>query len=108
MNHHRLDTMIKGWFVGAFSPTALATDACEVAVKHYSAGDKEQAHYHKVATETTLVLSGSVRMAGREWHAGDIIVLAPGEVTDFEALTDAVNVVVKVPGAKDDKYLVAE
>ena len=32
--------------------------------------------------------------------------IEPGEVTDFTALTDVVNVVVKLPGANDDKYLV--
>lgn len=105
MKHAKLDEMLKGWFVGAFSPTAHATDACEVAVKTYQAGDREAAHYHKIATETTLILSGRVRMMGREWGEGDIVVLSPGEVTEFEALTDCVNVVVKVPGASNDKYL---
>lgn len=106
MKHARLADMVKGWFVGGFSPSAHQTQACEVAVKHYTAGDRESAHYHKVATEITLVISGHVRMVGREWGAGDIVVLYPGEVTDFEALTDTVNVVVKTPGALDDKFLV--
>ena len=108
MKQDRLDQMVKGWFIGAFQPTAFSTDACEVAVKYYKAGDCEDAHYHKVATEITLILSGSVRMSGKDWHAGDIIVLEPGEVTDFLALTDAVNVVVKTPGASDDKYIFQE
>jgi hypothetical protein len=53
-----------------------------------------------------MVLSGRVRMCNKEWEAGDIIVLSPGEVTDFEALTDAINVVVKTPGALHDKFLI--
>lgn len=108
MRHARLEDMTKGWFVGDFAPTALATDTCEVAVKTYSAGDREVLHHHKVGTEVTLILSGQVRMMGREWSAGDIVVLEPGEATDFEALTDAVNVVVKTPSAKGDKYLGSE
>lgn len=104
MKHARLEEMVNGWFVGAFQPTAHATDACEVAVKRYRAGEREAAHFHRVATEITLVLSGRVRMAGREWGEGDVIVLAPGQVSDFEALTDTVNVVVKTPGALNDKY----
>lgn len=108
MKHFRLDDMTRGWFVGAFAPTALSSNACEVAVRSYVAGDREGRHMHKVATEVTLVLSGRVMMAGREWSAGDIVVLEPGEPTSFEALTDAVNVVVKVPGALGDKYLVDE
>ena len=105
MNTGRLQDMFKGWFVGDFDPSLLQTDACEVAVKSYKAGDSEELHHHKVATEVTLILSGRVRMCGREWGEGDIVVLAPGEATAFEALTDAVNVVVKTPGAKNDKYL---
>lgn len=106
MKSAHLRDMIKGWFVGQFDGALVSTGACEVAVKHYKAGDAESAHFHKVATEVTAVVSGRVRMAGREWGPGDIIVLEPGEVTDFEALTDAVNVVVKTPGALNDKYLV--
>ncbi len=44
-------------------------------------------------------------MAGRTWGEGDIIVLDPGEETDFEALTDCINVVVKLPGAMNDKFI---
>jgi quercetin dioxygenase-like cupin family protein len=45
-------------------------------------------------------------MCEREWGPGDIVVLAPGEVTGFHARTDSVTVVVKLPGARDDKYVV--
>lgn len=106
MNNAKLDEMIRGWFVGNFTPTAYSTDACEVGVKCYKASQKEASHKHLVATEITLILSGRIRMVGREWAEGDIVVLAPGEITDFEALTDCATVVVKVPGALDDKYLV--
>ncbi len=102
----KLDSMIRGWFVGSFQPTLFDTDSCEVAVKHYQRGDSEESHLHKLATEVTAIIAGTVRMAGRTLTAGDIVRLEPGEVTDFLALTDATTVVVKVPGAKNDKYLV--
>ena len=105
MKNFHLDEMIKGWFVGDFSPAAFATKDCEVAVKKYKAGDYEGAHHHKIATEITVVVSGQIRMVGKNWEAGDIVVVEPGTITDFEALTDVVNVVVKVPGASDDKYV---
>ena len=103
-----LNGMLKGWFVGNFDPTLYRTNDVEVAVKTYRAGDYEKAHYHKIATELTVIISGTVRMNGTEYHAGDIVTMDPGDVTDFEALTDAVNVVVKLPGANDDKYVVEE
>lgn len=106
MRTAKLEDMVKGWFVGGFEPAAFSTEACEVGVKHYTAGDREAAHFHKVATEVTLILSGKVCMRDQVWSTGDIIVLEPGDITAFEALTDAVTVVVKLPGALDDKYVV--
>ena len=100
-----LDAMSKGWFVGDFTPTIHRTRDVEVAVKHYRAGETEAAHYHKLARELTVVVSGTVRMNGRIFGPGEIIVIEPGESTDFCAVTDAVTTVVKVPGAPNDKYV---
>ena len=97
--------MTRGWFVGNFNPTAFSTENAEVAVKSYRVGDKEAAHYHKIATEITVVTSGRVRMNEQEFVPGDIIVVSPGEVVEFEALEDSSNVVVKVPGALHDKFI---
>ena len=44
-------------------------------------------------------------MNGVEYVKGDIIVMQPNEATDFEALEDTINTVVKFPGANGDKYL---
>lgn len=104
MRHAKLADMVKGWFVGNFDPVVLRSADVEVAVKHYSAGDREELHHHRVATEVTLIVAGRVRMLDRTWEQGDIVVIEPGEATAFEALTDAVNVVVKLPSAKDDKF----
>ena len=104
LERYKLDHFTKGWFVGNFSPTLLATDAVEVAVKHYRAGQAESAHYHKVATELTLIVSGRVRMSGEEVGPGEIIKIKPGQATDFVSLTDTTTVVVKVPCASGDKY----
>lgn len=106
MKSGRLDDMVRGWFVGAFSPTLLSTQDCEVAIQRFSKGDHEKKHLHKIATEITAIVVGRVRMSGQEWESGDIIVIEPGEATDFEALTDAITVVVKHPGALNDKYIV--
>ena len=108
MRSTKLATMDRGWFVGAFEPSALVTDACEVALKSYKAGDRDAKHFHKIATEVTLIVSGRILMLGCEFGPGDIVVVEPGEAVDFFAITDAVNVVVKVPGALDDKYIAGQ
>jgi quercetin dioxygenase-like cupin family protein len=106
MRRYTLDDMVRGWFVGPFDPAALRTESAEVAIKSYVAGETEERHVHRVATELTAVISGTVRMDGREVGAGDIVVIEPGEASDFEALTEAVLVAVKLPGVPGDKYLV--
>lgn len=105
MERYKLDDMTRGWFVGDFTPTVLATRAAEVGIKHYRAGEREARHYHKIAQEITVIQSGRVQMNGVEYASGDIIVIKPMESTDFVVLEDTVTVVVKVPGAVDDKYL---
>jgi len=102
----KLDDMFKGWFVGDFDPSVFKTRACEVGIKEYKKGDTEAAHYHKIATEITVIQSGKVVMCNQTYSTGDIVVIPPGKETAFEALEDTVTVVVKVPGAVDDKYLV--
>lgn len=105
MKTAKLEDMVKGWFVGNFDPTIYKTNDVEVAVKCYNKGDYEKSHYHKIATEITVIISGRVKMNGKEYKAGDIIVMEPNESTDFECLEDGTkNAVVKIPGANSDKY----
>jgi quercetin dioxygenase-like cupin family protein len=106
MKTFNYNEMIKGWYVGSFTPTALKTNACEVATKFYKAGDYDSKHYHKIATEITHIISGLVEMNGIPHKAGEVIVIEPGEATDFRVIEDTITVVVKVPGAENDKYLV--
>jgi len=106
MKKYNIKNMIRGWFIGKFTPTAFLTDSCEVAFKKYKAGDYEEKHLHKIGTEITVIVSGKVIMNGVEYKEGDIILIEPKEATDFKALTDATNIVVKVPSIKRDKYLV--
>jgi len=101
----RLDRMTKGWFVGDFRPSVYLTRQCEVAVKRYPAGAYEAEHYHKVATEITVVVSGQIKMNHQRYDENDIVGVEPNESTDFLAVTDAVTAVVKIPGAQNDKYI---
>lgn len=103
----KLADMIGGWFVGDFYPNILHSKDFEVAVKFYKAKDKEEWHVHKIGTEITLILDGSVRMNNNIYHHGDIVLLEPGNGTSFEALTDVKTVVVKTPSVLGDKYKAA-
>ena len=59
MQIKKLDNFTKGWFIGNFFPTLDPRDDFEIAVKRYRAGDKEDSHVHRVATEYTVILNGT-------------------------------------------------
>ena len=106
MKVNKLNDMFKGWVVGNFEPSLFKTDDFEVAVKEYEVGDYEANHYHKVATEITIIGKGKVQMNGVEYNSGDIITIEPGESTDFLVIDDTITTVIKFPCVKDDKFLV--
>lgn len=104
MNTFKLNSFKKGWFIGDFTPTLFNTDNFEVAIKKYQAGESEKLHYHKVADEITVIVSGKVKMNDMTYNEDDIIFIAKGDSTDFHAITDTITCVVKVPCVKNDKY----
>ena len=106
MKTFRLEKMKGGWFVGNFSPSCYKLPECEVACKYYKKGEVEERHLHKVATEITLILKGMVRMNDVVCKTGDVIVLEPGESTDFKVLKDTITIVVKAPSVIGDKYFI--
>jgi hypothetical protein len=104
---HHLDDMVRGWFIGNFSPSLFKTNEVEVGIRKYKAGETDELHYHKLATEYTAILDGEVEMNGKIYSDGHIIVIKPGIMTDFRAITDVTTVVVKLPGGSNDKYIVS-
>jgi quercetin dioxygenase-like cupin family protein len=105
MKTAKIEDMKLGWFIGNFTPTLHATEDVEVAIKEYKAGDYDEWHYHKIATEYTVIVRGEAVMNGISYKNGDIIVMEPGEGTDFRAVVDTVFAAIKIPGATNDKYL---
>lgn len=99
-----LENMFKGWFIGNFEPTLHLTSDVEVGIKKYKKGDYEKKHYHKIAIEFTVIVSGLVQMNGISYKENEIIKILPGISTDFHVLEDTITVVVKVPSANNDKY----
>lgn len=102
---HHLQDFVRGWVVGDFNPTLYATQDCEFAVQNFKKGDLEAPHYHKVATEITVIVSGKAKMQNKIVYAGDVVVVNPYEKTGFEALEDTMTAVLKIPGALNDKYM---
>jgi len=105
MNKFNIQDMHGGWFVGDFLPTMYKTRQCEVAYKEYEAGFVDQKHHHRKATELTLIVKGKAKFNENIIETGEGVVIFPGESVEFTALEETATVVVKVPGATNDKYL---
>jgi hypothetical protein len=101
-----VDNLVGGWFVGAFIPTCYKTDACEVSYKKHYAGEFWQAHYHEKADEINYLINGQMEINGIELVGPVVFVIKKGEVAAPKFITDVELVVVKVPGALNDKILV--
>ncbi len=94
-----------GWILGSFSPAVIQTNDFEVCVKSFKVGDREASHYQVIATEVTVVLSGKVRMGEILLAEDESLVVEPGEVIDFEALTDCKVLGIKFPSLPEDKVM---
>jgi quercetin dioxygenase-like cupin family protein len=101
-----INNFTKGWLVGDFEPALIKNKDIEIGIKFYKKGDIESNHYHKIATEYTVVISGVVKMMDRIFQQGEIIIVNPNVCNQFECIDDASVVVFKTPSVAGDKYIV--
>ena len=106
MEVHRLEDFKGGWFVGAFEPSILRTNAFEVAYHRYKAGQAWDRHTHLIATEYNLLTKGSMSVCDKDLVEGDLFVIKPGEIAAPIYHTDCEVLIIKVPSVPGDKYIV--
>lgn len=106
MNIHKLDNFKGGWFIGNFDPSILKTDQFEVGLKFHQKDEDWPNHYHKIATEYNLLISGKLIVNGVDINAGEIFVVDPLENAKCNFVEDCYILVVKAPCVKNDKFLV--
>ena len=105
MEIHNIDDMLGGWFIGNFEPSIYVTDNFEVGYKIYSTGDTEPNHFQNIATEITLIISGTARIGDQIVNPGSLVIIPPKEKADFEAITDVSLIAVKFPSIPSDKVI---
>ncbi|MBP7652718.1 hypothetical protein KA977_04805 [Candidatus Dependentiae bacterium] len=100
----KLSDTIKGWYIGNFEKAIYKTTEFESAVKFDKAGTYYEKHYHQVCAEIIAVISGHIRINGKDFFHGDIILIEPGEQADFEAVLDSVTAITKSSSIPKDKF----
>ena len=104
MKKYRIEDFHRGWFIGNFEPSLLKTDQFEVSLLRHSKGEKWASHYHAIATEYNVLITGMMKINGETLTDGDVFVFEPGDIADPEFLEDCVLVCVKTPSIPGDKY----
>jgi quercetin dioxygenase-like cupin family protein len=104
MEIRRIEDFTRGWIIGNFDPSLLKTDKFEVGLLTHKAGEMWPKHYHEVATEYNVLVSGRMIIQGKELKSGDVFVFNPGDIADPIFLEDCSVLVVKVPSIIGDKY----
>lgn len=95
-----------GWFIGNFEPSAFKTDRFEVCYKTHFAGEKWDAHYHKLGTEINFLIEGEMIIQGKKLISGDVFILYPYEIADPIFIKDCKLIIVKTPSNTNDKYII--
>ena len=106
MDIRDISEMKGGWFIGDFDPSVFKTEGFEVGYKLHKKGESWDTHYHMIATEINYMIRGKMTIGDETLITGDIFTIYPGEVSDPVFLEDCEIIVVKVPSAKEDKYIV--
>ena len=106
MDKFRFEDMKRGWFIGDFEPSAYKTKNFEVAVGHHKKGEIWDKHYHKLATEITVILEGKVKINDEFYVKGDVFVIEPDEIIHPHFIEETHIVVVKTISDVNDKYIV--
>lgn len=104
METYRIEEFYRGWFIGNFNPSIHKTDQFEIGLLTHKKDEVWPSHYHKIATEFNLLVSGAMTLNDVQIKPGDIFVISPGEVADPKFLEDCKILVVKTPSIPGDKY----
>jgi hypothetical protein len=104
MDKFNISDMKGNWFVGDFAPTAYKTDKAEVCYKIHHKDEIITPHYHKIATEINLLISGEMLINGEIISGGTVFILHPNEVVYAKPLQESKLIVVKIPSIIGDKY----
>jgi hypothetical protein len=96
----------RGWFVGSFERAVFQTNDLEAGYQVNLKGETSKPHFHKIATEINLIVRGAVLINGELYTAGMGVIFYPTEVAECVYIEDTETMVIKTPGALNDKYLI--
>lgn len=104
MKVYKITEFFRGWFIGNFNPSVLKTKDFEVGLLTHKQGEYWPKHYHALATEYNLLISGKMIIKQTNIEPGDIFIIEPNEIADPTFLEDCTVLCIKTPSVPGDKY----
>jgi quercetin dioxygenase-like cupin family protein len=102
----KLTEYFRGWVIGDFEPSILRTKEFEIGILTHKKDEHWPKHYHKIATEYNILVSGKMILSDSCLNSGDIFIINPNEVSEPIFVEDCTIVCIKIPSVPGDKYLV--
>jgi hypothetical protein len=97
---------IRGWLIGNFTPAIQRETDYEVGVLSHKKDEKWGFHYHSVATETNILVSGTMVINNITMRQGDVFIIDPNVIACPLFLTDCTVICIKTPSIPSDKYII--
>ena len=105
MKVYSLDDMVRGWFVGDFSPAIVTTPFFELGVLTRKKGENCHNHIHISSTEVNVLLDGKMTLNGTDLKQNDVFILDKNEESDATFHEDCRILVLRVPSITNDKVI---
>jgi dTDP-glucose pyrophosphorylase len=103
---YKMKDMVRGWFIGNFSPSAFNTKDFEVGYLTHKKNEQWSFHYHQYSTEINFLISGKMQLNNKIIEEGDIFVFKPNQIATPQFLEDCRVLCIKVPSIPGDKVLI--
>lgn len=104
MQLEHIKNFYRGWFIGNFDPSIFKTKDFEIGLLTHKKDEKWPKHYHALATEYNLLISGKMIIKQTNIEPGDIFIIEPNEIADPIFLEDCTILCIKTPSVPGDKY----
>jgi hypothetical protein len=104
MQISKLTDYYRGWIIGDFTPSLVKSKEFEVGLLTHLKEEQWPKHFHAIATEYNVLVSGEMTINGVKICQGDVFVIAPGEVVSPVFQEDCQVLCVKIPSLPKDKY----
>lgn len=98
--------MTRGWLIGDFEPSVLKTKEFEVGILSHKKGEVWPEHFHKIATEYNVLISGKMSLNDVILEQGDIFIIDPCENARPVFYEDCKVLCIKTPSLIGDKYTI--